>query len=120
MVSVSIYDQLGGQPTIDIAVDKFYEKVLSDPDLIEFFEGVSIDALKKHQRNFFTVALGGPNKYSGRDMRKAHEHLKLTDKHFNLVGKHLADTLTELGANKTQVQAILDTVETLRNDVLNR
>jgi truncated hemoglobin YjbI len=120
MSSVSIYEQLGGVPTIDIAVEKFYEKVLSDPDLIEFFQGVSIDGLKKHQKNFFALAMGGPNKYTGKDMRKAHEHLKLSDKHFNLVGKHLADTLTELGASKSQISAILDVVEGTRNDVLNR
>ena len=120
MNSTSIYEQLGGAPTVDIAVEKFYGRVLSDPDLIEFFEGVSIDSLKKHQKNFFTLAMGGPNKYTGRDMRKAHEHLKLSDKHFNLIGKHLADTLTELGVSLSQISAILDVVEGTRNDVLNR
>ncbi len=116
----SLYEQLGGEPTVEKAVSLFYGRVLTDPDLIEFFQEVNIDQLKKHQKNFFTMALGGPNIYAGRDMRKAHEHLKLEDIHFDLIKKHLGDTLTELGANKTQVQTVMDTVEPLRAPTLNR
>lgn len=120
METISIYEQLGGEGAIDIAVKKFYERVLSDDDLIEFFEGINMDQLKRHQKNFFTMALGGPNAYSGRDMRKAHEHLKLEDKHFDLIVKHLSDTLRELGAKDNQIKSVADKVEPLRNDVLNR
>lgn len=116
----TLYEILGGEPTVDKAVKLFYERVLSDPELIEFFEGINMEQLKRHQKNFFTVALGGPNKYSGRDMRKAHVNLKLEDLHFDLIKKHLSDTLYELGANQQQVQTVMDTVEPLRNDVLNR
>ena len=116
----SLYEQLGGEPTIDRAVALFYGRILTDPDLMEFFEGVNIDQLKRHQKNFFTLALGGPNKYSGRDMRKAHEQLKLEDMHFDRIKQHLADTLTELGANGSQVETVMNTVEPLRAPCLNR
>jgi hemoglobin len=118
--SKSLYEQLGGEKTVDKAVKLFYDKVLSDPDLMEFFVEVNMDQLKRHQKNFLTVALGGPNKYTGRDMRKAHEHLKLQDLHFDLIKKHLSETLNQLGANKNQIQTILNTVEPLRNEVLNK
>ena len=120
METQSLYSQLGGEPTIDKAVGLFYSKVLIDPDLIEFFEGANLEMLRKHQKNFLTVALGGPNLYAGRDMRSAHQHLKLEDLHFDLIKKHLADTLYELGANRTQVDIVMDTVEPLRSDVLNK
>jgi len=38
-----------------------------------------------------TTVTGGPNVYAGRDMKKAHEHLKLKNKHFNQIKKHLMD-----------------------------
>ena len=116
----SLYEKLGGEAAVDKAVELFYQKVLSDEDLMEFFVEVNMDQLKRHQKNFFTMALGGPNQYTGRDMRKAHQHLKLDDLHFDLIKKHLAETLKEVGAQENQVQTVMNTVEPLRNDVLNR
>jgi truncated hemoglobin YjbI len=115
----SLYDQLGGEATVDKAVELFYQKVLSDEDLLEFFVEVNMDQLKRHQKRFFTLAMGGPNEYTGRDMRKAHENLKLDDLHFDLIKKHLADTLRELGAQESQIETVMGSVEPLRNDVLN-
>ena len=34
----NIYERLGGQMAIDLAVDKFYSKMLSDPLLKEYFK----------------------------------------------------------------------------------
>jgi truncated hemoglobin YjbI len=120
MIATSIYEQLGGEPTVKQAVKQFYEKVLADNELIEFFQDVNIEQLKRHQTNFFTFALGGPPIYTGRDMRKAHEHMKLEDIHFDLIKKHLGDTLAELGATQEQVDKVMNKIEPLRNDVLNR
>jgi hemoglobin len=118
--STSLYDVLGGEPTIDKAVEEFYKKVLADDDLIEFFEGVNMDQLKKHQKNFFTFALGGPSIYAGKNMRKAHENMKLEDLHFDKIKEHLATSLSSLGANAEQVQTVMDVVETTRTDILQR
>ncbi len=120
MSELSIYDQLGGEDTVDLAVEKFYKKVLNDEELMEFFEDVNMNKLRQHQKNFITLVLGGPKMYTGRDMRKAHEHLKLNDRHFDLVVGHLVSTLTELGASSLQLENIGKVVESTRNDVLNR
>lgn len=116
----SLYEQFGGAEGIDVAVKKFYERVLVDPDLEEFFVDTNKEQLANHQRNFLTMALGGPNKYSGRDMRSSHAHMKLEDKHFDRVVKHLADVLTELGANQNQLQQVVSIVEPLRPAILNK
>ena len=66
------------------------------------------------------MALGGPKNYTGKDMRKAHENMDLKDEHFDHVRNHLADSLSECGANESQVKTVISVVETLRDDVLNR
>lgn len=43
----TIYDRLGGEPAISIAVDKFYEKVMADNRVNKYFK--SIDMRKQHQ-----------------------------------------------------------------------
>jgi len=66
------------------------------------------------------MALGGPKNYSGKDMRKAHSHLSLTDHHFDLIKKHLSETLAYLGVGPEQIQQSMEIVKPLRDDVLNR
>ena len=116
----SIYEQLGGEGAIETAVNIFYEKMLADETVCEFFSETNMTTQKKHQKNFLSFALGGPNKYEGRDMRKAHLKFKLTDDHFNTVVKHLGSTLKELGVSDELIGQAAAVVETTRNEVLNR
>ena len=51
------------------------------------------------QKAFLTMAFGGPNDYSGKDMRNAHARfvkMGLGDSHFNVVMEHLSATLVDL------------------------
>ncbi len=120
MRNTTLYEDLGGAAAVEKAVEIFYTKVLADENLAEFFVGVNMKNLKQHQKRFLTLALGGPNEYKGKDMRKAHEHLKLNDKHFDLVLGHLAATLSELGASEQQIGSAAKIVESVRKDVLNK
>jgi truncated hemoglobin YjbI len=70
----ALYYRLG-EETLDAAVDLLYRKVLDDPSISHFFEDVDIDRLRYRQKMFLTMALGGPNKYKGRDLTRAHAHL---------------------------------------------
>ncbi len=120
MEETSIYETIGGEGAITAAVEEFYKRVMSDPDLEEFFAETNMEVQKKHQKNFLTMALGGPKQYSGKDMRKAHASMDLKDLHFDLIKKHLTDTLNALGVPETLIQKVMDIVEPLRNDVLNK
>ncbi|HUY88134.1 MAG TPA: group 1 truncated hemoglobin [Pirellulales bacterium] len=56
----SLYDQLGGEPSISAAVSMFYNRVMADPELRPFFEPSRLPRLLRRQTEFFTQALGGP------------------------------------------------------------
>jgi hemoglobin len=102
----SIYERIGGAPSIQAAVDLFYEKVWADPLLADYFEGIDRDRLKAHQQAFLTAALGGSGRYNGRGMREAHAGLSITDAAFYQVVAHLAATLTELGVDPNTIGEI--------------
>lgn len=119
----SLYDRLGGAAAIDTAVDIFYRKVLVDERIAHFFDGIDMDKQRVKQKGFLTFAFGGPNNYTGRDMREGHKKLVeegLNDIHFDAVVENLAATLRELGVGAADIGEVAAVAESVRNDVLNR
>ena len=119
----SLYERIGGEGAVDAAVDVFYRKVLSDSRISHFFNGVNMDTQRTKQKAFLTMALGGPNKYSGKDMRAGHAQLVargLNGSHFDAVMENLGATLTELGVPGDLIAEAAAIAESTRNDVLGR
>ena len=119
----SLYEQLGGAPAVDQAVDIFYRKMLTDDRVSRFFQGLDMEQQAAKQKAFLTMVLGGPNQYTGRDMRAAHGHLVkdgLADAHVDIVVEHLGSTLKELGASDDQIQQVAAVANSVRDHVLNR
>ncbi len=50
----TLFDQLGGAPAVDLAVDKFYERVLQDDRIKHFFTNVDMVKQRAHQKAFLT------------------------------------------------------------------
>jgi|SRR5579862_1805803 len=121
--TVTLYEQLGGAPAVEAAVDQFYRKVLTDPRVSRFFESVDMDRQRAKQKAFLTMAFGGPHNYSGKDMRHGHAHLVamgLNDSHVDAVIELLGATLRDLGVAEPLIQQVAAIAESTRNDVLGR
>jgi hemoglobin len=118
--STSIYDAIGGQPSVMAAVEEFYRRVLADPALAPYFAGVSMQRLKGHQAAFFAMALGGPDRYHGRSMREAHAGRAISDAHFDRVAEHLVATLAALEVDEATVAGIVGRIAPLRTEVVEQ
>jgi len=119
----SLYERIGGQAAVSTAVDIFYRKVLMDDRINEFFDGVDMAQQINKQKGFLTLVFGGPNDYSGSDMREGHKHLVargLNDSHVDVVIELLAETLKELGVADADVQQVAEIANSVRDDVVNR
>lgn len=122
-MSESVYDKIGGEAAVNAAVDLFYRKVLADDRINQFFDGVDMGMQAAKQKAFLTMALGGPNNYTGEDMRRGHAHLVargLNDSHFDAVIENLGATLTELGVPADLIGEAAAIAESTRNDVLGK
>ncbi len=122
-MSQSLFEKIGGTAAVDAAVDVFYRKVLSDERISDFFDAVDMERQAAKQKAFLTMALGGPNNYSGADMRRGHAHLVargLNDAHFDAVMENLAATLQELNVPAELIAEAAAICESTRNDVLGR
>lgn len=119
----TLFEKIGGEAAVNAAVDIFYRKVLSDYRINRFFDNVDIEKQAAKQKAFLTMAFGGPNNYTGADMRKAHERLVrrgLNDSHFDAVMEHLGATLKELNVPDELIAQAAAIAESTRNDVLGR
>lgn len=119
----TLYQRLGGEAAVDKAVDIFYRKVLGDERVNGFFDDVDMDRQAAKQKAFLTMVFGGPNSYSGLDMREGHKHLVangLNDSHIDAIVELLGGTLSELGAAEADIAEVAAIANSVRDDVLNR
>jgi hemoglobin len=122
-MSASIYEQIGGEAAVDAAVNLFYRKMLADDRVNYFFDNVDMDKQIGKQKGFLTMVMGGPNNYTGKDMREGHKHLiarGLNDTHVDVVIEHLGATLKELGVADDLIAQVAAVAEGARDDVLDR
>lgn len=117
----TLYERIGGEAAVNAAVELFYRKVLGDHRINRFFTHTDMDTQIAKQKAFFTMAFGGPNHYSGKDMRNAHKHLVkagLAGEHFDAVMGHLEATMKELNVAPELIREAAAIAESARADVL--
>jgi hemoglobin len=116
--ATSIYHAIGGRAALVAAVDDFYARLFADPELAPFFPG-GVGA--RHRAYLVTVlgeALGGPERYRGPDLARAHGGLGITDAQFDRTAAHLSATLDGLGVPRHLAGDIIAIVATLRPAVV--
>jgi truncated hemoglobin YjbI len=121
---IPLYDRVGGDKAMELAVDLFYRKVLEDELVGHFFEDTDMDAQRLKQKSFLSMTFGGPYQYSGLDIRASHQHLVeqmgLTDVHFDRVAELFQESLTELRVPEKEINKMMEILATFRGDVLGR
>jgi hemoglobin len=114
----SIYEQIGGEPAVAAAVDDLYARMLDDADVADYFVGVNMTRHKTYVRAFVAAALGGPERYSGRDIDTAHARLGVTHAAFDRAVEHLAAALAALGVPAATITAIAGKLAPLRAQIV--
>lgn len=115
---VSLYERIGGADAIAAMVDRFYAKVIADPELRPFFDHVALDKLKRMQVEFFSAALDGPVRYAGRPVIHAHHGRHITRRHFQAFVEHLFETLADYALSEDERCAIISRINLYADEVV--
>jgi hemoglobin len=115
--TTSLYERIGGEPTIASLVEAFYNRVLADPELQPFFQHTQMDRLLRMQHEFFSAALGGPVAYAGLPLAHAHFGRGIKLAHFGRFIDHLVATLEAYQLDRDDVTAIIDRVNLYADEV---
>ena len=117
----SLYQRLGGYDAIAAATDDLLERLQTDPRLKDFWKGASADNRRKARQlivDFMVEAAGGPAFYVGRDMRRAHDGMRIDDEDWAVFMRHAAATLDHFGVAPRERDDVLGFFTSLKNDVV--
>lgn len=109
---MSIFDQIGGPSAVTAAVDDLYRRVIGDPALTRYFDGVDMKTLMAQQRSFIAAAIGAP-------VHDSHAYLTIAPEHFDRVVEHLIDTLSDLGVSPSIIEAMGAKLAPLKDKVVS-
>ncbi|HEX4922139.1 MAG TPA: group 1 truncated hemoglobin [Candidatus Bathyarchaeia archaeon] len=117
-----LYELIGGSSTIEAATKLFYDKVLKDDSLRQFFDRVDMAHLRSRQAMFISMLLAG-RVYTGKNIHDAHARSRdhgLNDAHFDLFLKHFRAALEEVGVKPENAEKVMKRLESKRGTVLER
>jgi hemoglobin len=117
----NLFDLIGGRQIIKAATERFYEKVLQDDTLRQFFTQTDMAHLRSRQVMFISMLLGG-GVYTGKDIHDAHALARndgLNDGHFDLFLKHFRAALEDVGVKPENAEKIMKPLERKRGAVLD-
>ena len=116
----NLYELVGGQQTIKAATERFYERVMQDERLRQFFEHTDIATLRSRQVMFISMLLGG-RVYTGKEIHAAHAAVRehgLTAAQFDLSLDHFRAALQEVGVKPENAEKMMKILEGKRKAVL--
>lgn len=115
----TLKERLGGDDALKAAVDLFYERLTSDPELEPFFVGANIKLLKWHQYKFMSFAFTAIPQDMDVPMliRTKHERLfrmGMNESQFDIVAGHFVETLKTLGVQQDLIDEAVGVIAPLR------
>jgi len=116
--AVSDYDAIGGGPAVSAVVNDFYVRVLGDPQLAPYFDGVDMARLKRHQVLLVSQVLGGPVRYEGRPLDEAHEGLGIDHDDFAAVAGHLTGAMRDARVPEDIIMRAIAAVAATEPDIV--
>lgn len=103
-------EKYGGVTTVHSVVEKFYDRVLDEDSLADFFANTDMEALVAHQTKFISSLMGGPGQVSDRTLRDAHRPLGISETDFSLIAVILQETLEQSGVAADDVAELMGLV----------
>lgn len=116
--SKTLFDRLGGLPALAAVTDKTIDLSASDPRTKRSFENIKLQPLKESITNQLCQLTGGPCKYEGEPMQKAHKGLAITADEFDGLVGHLSATLDQFKVDAREKNELIQLLAPLKGDVV--
>mgnify|MGYP001607397776 CR=1 FL=1 len=116
----TLFELLGGRPTLERVHKIFYDKLFAHPWLGQFFIGKDQLRQENQQTDFMTQPMGGKAIYSGKFPVHAHANMYITDEMFTLRSQILGESLREAGVPEELAKRWLETDNAFRGGIVKK
>lgn len=118
-MSKSLYQRLGSKEGISRLVDDVVAAHLSNPIVKTRFENVKDMAhLKKMACEFFCAGSGGPEAYTGKDMRAAHKGMNISEQEYLAVMDDIVGALDKNKLEEDTKKDVIAILYSLKGDII--
>ena len=115
----TLYERLGGAEGIAEIVDDIIDAHLANPLVRTRFENIKdLEHAKQMAREFFGAGSGGPEKYTGRDMRTAHKGMNISEQEYLTVMDDIMGVLDKRGIDRATQKDVLEILYSLKGEVI--
>ncbi len=118
----TLYERLGGEAGLRKIVNDVLDYNAANPRIGHYFQNMSMsmDQLKESVFNFFSMGIGGPHQYNGKDMVAAHKGLDLSARDFDLANDDTIEALQANGVPQAEIDEVISILDSMRGDVIGK
>ena len=119
-----LWDRLGGKSAVEAVVHDFVVMAAGDAKVNFLRDGKfklddkGVAHLEKMLVELISATTGGPMKYTGKDMKKAHEGMRITDAEFDALAGDLISVLNKYKVPKAELDELIAIVGSTRSDIV--
>jgi hemoglobin len=117
-MGATLYERLGGRGAITAVVDAVVARVAADERINAKFAKTDIPTLKRLMVEQIGEAAGGPERYSGRNMRETHDGMGVTAGEFDALVEDLVATLDQFRVGKAEQDELLGVLGPMRPEIV--
>lgn len=114
----TLYKRLGENAAITAVVAEFVTNVGADTRINKFFAGVDLKRLNTLLVEQIGQATGGPEKYTGRDMKSTHAGMKVTKADFDALVEDLVKALDKFKVPEKEKSELLAILGPMNKDIV--
>ena len=114
----SLYERLGGLDAIKAVVGEFAARVLADERVNKKFAKTDAARLTHYLVEQVCAATGGPCRYTGNSMKKAHKNMKVTEGEFTALVEDLVKALDKFNVPETEKNELLGALAAMKGDIV--
>ena len=118
-----LYKRLGGREGIAVVVADFVTIMVADPRVNARFTTLKPPEVEKFKSNLsdqICDATGGPCSYLGKDMKAAHEGMRITEVEWNATVENLVKALDKNNVDAKSKQELLGALGPMKKDIVGQ
>ena len=122
MSKKSLYERLGGYDGITAFANDLLPRLQEDSQLGRFWQNRGDDGIEREKQlliDYLCENAGGPVYYTGRDMKKTHKGMKISEEDWSIFLEHAGATMEALQVPQQECDDVVAFVLSLKEDIVD-